>query len=177
MPSVQVPSVRTIVRILERAGEVAPRRKRDRFSVPEHARMVEASEPHDLWTVDFKGWWLTGDKSRADPLTVRDAASRFVLCAQLMSETGALPDRVEFERLFELHGLPAAIQMDKGSPVACTRARGTDEAISLVAEPTAIASLDAVRAASKLLATSGSSTGDAVVVGGSYAASVYDERQ
>ena len=37
----------------------------------------------------------------------------------------------------------------------------------LVAEPTAIASLDAVRAASKLLATTGTSTGDVVVLGGS----------
>jgi putative transposase len=28
------------------------------------------------------------------------------------------------ERLFELHGLPAAIQCDNGSPFVCTRARG-----------------------------------------------------
>ncbi len=124
MPRVQVPSIRTIARILERAGQVTARRRRARLSVPEQAPTVEAKKPNDLWTVDFKGWWLTGDKSRAEPLTVRDAASRYVLCAQLMTETGAKAVRAAFEQLFELYGMPDAIQADNGVPFACTRALG-----------------------------------------------------
>lgn len=43
------------------------------------APCVTITEPNDLWTVDFKGWWRTGDGERFEPLTVRDAMSRFVL--------------------------------------------------------------------------------------------------
>jgi len=61
MPTHQVPSIRTIARILDRAGEVAARRRPRPCSAPHVAPSVEVKAPNDLWTVDFKGWWLTGD--------------------------------------------------------------------------------------------------------------------
>lgn len=120
----EVPSVRTVARILARAGEVVSRRPRSATDVPREPPHVVAQAPNEVWTVDFKGWWRTGDGSRAEPLTVRDAFSRFVLSLQIMSETSTEHVRPVFERLFEQHGLPVAIQMDNGSPFACTRARG-----------------------------------------------------
>jgi transposase InsO family protein len=80
--------------------------------------------PNDLWTVDFKGWWQTRDGSRAEPLTVRDAFSRYVLSSELVTSTATDLVRPEFERLFERYGLPRAIQVDNGSPFACTRSLG-----------------------------------------------------
>src|SRR5262249_3896867 len=53
-----------------------------------------------------------------DPLTVRDAFSRFVLALQLLPRSDTDGVRGEFERLFEKHGVPKAIQSDNGSPFA-----------------------------------------------------------
>jgi len=121
-----VPSVRTIARIVDRAGLVAPQRVRrtEPANRPADAPHVSLHGPNDLWTVDFKGWWRSQDGDRCEPLTVRDAFSRYVLCAKLMPSTSTEYVRKAFERLFEQFGLPAAVQVDNGSPFASTRALG-----------------------------------------------------
>lgn len=119
-----MPSVRTVARILERAGMPPARRKRRVVSAPSEAPRVLAEAPNDVWSVDFKGWWKTKDGARAEPLTVRDGASRFVLAAHLVRGTRTTEVRAVFERLFEKHGLPRVIQVDNGSPFASTQARG-----------------------------------------------------
>ena len=45
--------------------------------------------PNDVWTVDFKGWWRTRNGKRFEPLTVRDAFSRYVLCLRMLSSMAA----------------------------------------------------------------------------------------
>ncbi len=119
----EAPAAKTIERLLARAGLVRRYRKRRPpiTRTPTPSPVVAA--PNDLWTVDFKGWWRTLDNMRCEPLTVRDAFSRFVFVARPMS-----PKRVEvkavFEELFCRYGLPVAIQSDNGSPFANTRALG-----------------------------------------------------
>ncbi len=117
------PSVKTVARILDRAGEPRVRKPRRRLRVVarEHERLV-ARAPNDLWTVDFKGWWRTRDRKRFEPLTVRDAFSRYVLCLQMLGSTRADVVKPAFERLFQSCGLPAVIRVDNGSPFACTSA-------------------------------------------------------
>jgi len=72
--------------------------------------------------VDFKGWWRTQDGKRHDPLTVRDAFSRFVLSMRLMDQTRTDDVRPVFEELFKRYGVPKAIQSDNGPPFASIRA-------------------------------------------------------
>lgn len=122
----KVPSVRTIARIVDRAGLVTPQRVRhvELRDRPTDAPEVAVQGPNDLWTVDFKGWWRSQDGDRCEPLTVRDAFSRFVLSAKLLPGNTTEHVRAAFERLFEQFGLPAAVQVDNGSPFASTRARG-----------------------------------------------------
>lgn len=116
------PSVSTCKRILAKAGLVEPRRVR-RQSETGHLRLgVVAQAPNDVWTVDFKGWWRTGDGERCEPLTVRDAHSRCVLCAQAMARNTAELVRLQFERLFQANGLPRVIRSDNGPPFAAPRA-------------------------------------------------------
>lgn len=119
----QTPSVRTIARILKRANLVRERRRRRPPSVVERAPQVEAKAPNDVWTVDFKGWWRSLDGARCDPLTVRDAHSRFVLDIVVCPQTYADVRKV-FERLFRKYGVPRAIQCDNGTPFVAVRARG-----------------------------------------------------
>lgn len=119
----EVPSVRTIARIIDRAGLVKKRKRRRQPAAPTDAPNAVQAVPNDLWTVDFKGWWRTRDGRRAEPLTVRDGASRYLLCAELMESTAGAAVRPVFERLFQRNGLPTAIQVDNGAPFASTRSR------------------------------------------------------
>jgi putative transposase len=118
----QTPSKRTIARILQRANKVRERRKRSPTSVVERAPGVTAHAPNDVWTVDFKGWWRTLNGDRCEPLTVRDAFSRFLL-AVVACSTKNRDVRPIFEQLFRKYGVPKAIQCDNGVPFISVRAR------------------------------------------------------
>lgn len=119
----KTPSSKTIARILDRAGEPRVRKPRRRLRVVmrEHQPLVTKA-PHDVWTVDFKGWWRTRDGRRFEPLTVRDAFSRYVLCLKMLNSTKSAIVKSQFEKLFERCGLPHIIRVDNGSPFACTSA-------------------------------------------------------
>jgi transposase InsO family protein len=119
----KAPSVKTIARILDRVGEPRIRKvkRRLRIVLPEHEPLV-VEAANDVWTVDFKGWWRTRDGKRYEPLTVRDAFSRFVLCLEMLGSLRAEVVKPAFERLFERHGLPKVIRVDNGAPFACTSA-------------------------------------------------------
>ena len=122
MHGLKAPSESTVERVLERAKLLRKRRRRPgpKFyaTQPPHV-VVEA--PNDVWTVDFKGWWRTGDGTRCEPLTVRDAFSRFVLDLRILPNTSTESVRPVFERLFHRYGVPKAIHSDNGPPFASTR--------------------------------------------------------
>ncbi len=120
------PSERTIARVLKRFDQIRQRHRRRRGSVPipAQAPAIEVSSPNDVWTVDFKGWWRARNRERCEPLTVRDAFSRFVLAIEVFPNTGGTPVRAIFERLFRRYGLPKAIQCDNGIPFVAVQARG-----------------------------------------------------
>ena len=58
---------------------------------------------------------------RCEPLTVRDEFSRYVLELRTLENARYETVRAAFERLFQQHGLPAAIRSDNGSPFASTK--------------------------------------------------------
>jgi transposase InsO family protein len=120
----RTPSRATVERIVKRFGLVRRRRRAPSLNIVERAPQVIASEPNDVWTVDFKGWWRTGDGARCEPLTVRDAFSRYVLAATIFASTSMALVRKEFERLFRKYGIPRAIQCDNGTPFVSVLARG-----------------------------------------------------
>lgn len=118
------PSERTLDRVLERFGKLRKRRQRRPPSLIERAPEAAAKAPNDVWTIDFKGWWRATDGTRCEPLTVRDAYSRFVLAIVLVERTDAESVREVLTRLFRKHGVPRAIQCDNGTPFISVRARG-----------------------------------------------------
>ena len=116
-PETGWPAPSTAGGILDRAGLVQ-RRRRIRRSAPWGEPFSGATRPNDVWAIDFKGWFRTTDGTRIDPLTVQDAASRYLLvCEGLERPTGAEARRV-LERAFREYGLPAAIRTDNGPPFA-----------------------------------------------------------
>jgi transposase InsO family protein len=123
-PGEPIPSASTASRILRQAGINSRKHRRSSGGFPPAPRHYTPVEPNDLWTVDFKGWWRTLDGARCEPLTVRDAVSRYVLAMRAMPSTRTVDVRAAFEELFERFGLPKAIHSDNGPPFASLRGPG-----------------------------------------------------
>jgi putative transposase len=75
-----------------------------------------AQRCHDVWTIDFKGWYYTGNGTRVEPLTVRDLHSRYGLLIALLRTQSIAETRPELAALFARHGLPRRIRCDNGGP-------------------------------------------------------------
>lgn len=118
------PSERTIARVLKRFGQIEKRRPKRIRHAPDKAPSVEVKAPNDLWTVDFKGYWLSRDGTRCEPLTIRDAFSRYLLCIQLVKKPSLDAVQPLFAELFKRYGVPKAIQCDNGTPFVSIHARG-----------------------------------------------------
>jgi transposase InsO family protein len=117
------PAPSTIGELLRRQGLSQPRKRR-RCASPGPSRLRTAVTANDLWCIDFKGWFRTGDGARCDPLTLTDAFSRYLLGAQLMARPDYANCRSEMERAFKDYGLPRAIRSDNGAPFASVGAGG-----------------------------------------------------
>jgi transposase InsO family protein len=101
------------------------RRRRSRRG-PEFKRngLTVAVRSNQVWTVDFKGWFRTGDGQRIEPLTVRDLFSRYLLAVCLLRDQRWQPVRRIFIRLFRKNGYPSIIRVDNGQPFGSTGALG-----------------------------------------------------
>jgi len=119
------PSVATIARILKRLGMVRSKsRFRRQISIVERRPELHAKACNEIWTVDFKGWWRARDGERCEPLTIRDAFSRYVLAIKVLKSPSMDEVRRTFEGLFRKHGIPTVIQCDNGNPFINVQARG-----------------------------------------------------
>ena len=112
------PSESSFKRVLEKAGLTRPRRRRAVTSGGRIASQRQAQEPNEVWTVDFKGWWRDPSGTKVEPLTIRDEYSRMLLDLRAVANAKTETVQACFERLFEQHGLPAAIRSDNGPPFA-----------------------------------------------------------
>jgi transposase InsO family protein len=83
-PGVDWPVASTFGNILKRAGLTSPKRKKKR-TTPYSEPFSEVSAPNQLWCMDFKGYFNTGDGTRCDPFTITDAHSRFLIRCQIVS--------------------------------------------------------------------------------------------
>lgn len=114
------PCASTIGALLKERGlTVARKRRRNlgRYSEP----LAHCDSPNRVWCADFKGWFLTGDKRRCDPLTVSDGYSRYLLRCQALAHPTYEAVRPVFDAAFREYGLPISIRTDNGVPFAGTR--------------------------------------------------------
>ena len=121
-PDVTWPAASTIGDILKRAGLVEARRRRRR-AIAQGWATATATAANEEWSIDFKGWFRTRDGARCDPLTISDAASRYLIEVRIVEPTWA-GVRCAMERVFEDIGLPEAIRSDNGVPFGSTGAGG-----------------------------------------------------
>src|SRR5204862_2448869 len=116
------PAASTIGDVLKRKGLVEARRRRRR-AIAQGEVVAPATAANEEWGIDFKGWFRTADGARCDPLTITDAASRYLIEVRIVEPTWA-GVRGALERVFEQTGLPDAIRSDNGSPFGSTGAGG-----------------------------------------------------
>ena len=119
----ELPAPSTVGELFKRLHLVQPRRLRRR-TPPMTTPFARCEAPNDTWCVDFKGYFLTGDGTRCDPLTITDAYSRFLIRCHAVAHTDERAVRPVFESAFREYGLPRAIRSDNGPPVASVGAGG-----------------------------------------------------
>lgn len=120
-----VPSEAALGRWFKAWGLTGKRRKRaGKGPSISRPKLTRAQGPNEVWTVDFKGWFRTGDGRKVEPLTVRDLASRYVLAIGFMAQQNIQRTRVAFEGIFQKYGLPLVIRADNGSPFGSKGALG-----------------------------------------------------
>lgn len=111
------PAPSTAGAILKRHGLVVPVRRRPRIPVAPRP-LTTAATPNAVWTIDFKGEFLTRDGRWCYPLTLMDACSRYLLACQALAAPRSALVRPVLERAFQEFGLPARIRSDNGVPFA-----------------------------------------------------------
>jgi len=113
----------TIAAILKRHGLVRPRR-RSRKSPPYEQPFAGLDHANAVWSADLKGWFLTGDGRRCDPLTITDNYSRYLIRCQAVRATSFEGIQPVLVGAFHEYGLPEAIRTDNGPPFASTTVGG-----------------------------------------------------
>jgi transposase InsO family protein len=119
----QWPAASTIGALFDREGLTVRRRLRRR-SPPSSAPFGECAAANDVWCTDFKGWFVTGDGKRCEPLTLSDAHSRYLLRCQALPRTDTDQVWPVLDAAFREFGLPRRLRSDNGSPFATCGAGG-----------------------------------------------------
>ena len=117
------PARSTVDALLKREGLVRPRRRRPRVA-PHTEPLAHAQLPNDVWCIDYKGQFRLGDGSTCYPLTITDAATRYVLCCTALTSTSTDSALAALRTTFERHGLPRAMRSDNGTPFASSAPAG-----------------------------------------------------
>src|SRR4030081_115632 len=84
--SLDWPSPTRLYEVFKGYHLVTPRRIRGR--VPATAPLGNLNDCNDTWSVDLKGWFLTGDGTKCEPLTITDCHSRYLIrCLHLKNHS------------------------------------------------------------------------------------------
>jgi putative transposase len=117
------PAASTIGTLFDREGLTVKRRLRRR-SPPSTAPFGDCSGANEVWCIDFKGWFLTGDGTHCEPLTLADAASRYLLRCQALGRCDDEHAWPVLDAAFREFGLPLRLRSDNGPPFASCGAGG-----------------------------------------------------
>lgn len=116
----EIPSVVTIHNILKRNGFVCPQKKMRRVK-PVYP-IFAPKECNEVWSADYKGKFLMGNKIYCHPLTIADSKSRFLFTAKGHYHEDLKSAKAEFTKVFRKYGIPQQIHTDNGSPFGAVRA-------------------------------------------------------
>jgi putative transposase len=122
-PATAWPAASTIGALFDREGLTVKRRLRRR-SAPSSAPFAACEAANDVWCMDFKGWFLTGDGTHCEPFTLSDAHSRYLLRCQVLGRSDTDHVWSVLDAALREFGLPRALRSDNGPPFASRGAGG-----------------------------------------------------
>jgi transposase InsO family protein len=125
-PELKWPADSTAGAILKRVGLVKRRVKRHHVS-PYGEPFGDCQAPNQIWSADFKGDFVLGNRRRCYPLTLSDNFSRYLLLCRALEHPSYAAVRPWFEWVFRTYGLPHAIRTDNGAPFASLALGGISE--------------------------------------------------
>lgn len=111
-----VPSVTTIHNILIREGLVKPRKRRR--NVKPSYPIFDPQHCNEIWSADYKGSFLLGNRKRCYPLTICDSCSRFILNIKGQYNENTKNVISVLTKVFKQYGTPKYFHTDNGSPFA-----------------------------------------------------------
>jgi len=109
------PHINTIHNILNRHGLTRKRKRRPGVHRVRPEHLTQATRPNEVWSFDFKGWFLLGDGTRCDPLTVCDRYSRYIVACRAHPNQQFKGTLSACKKLMRYHGLSEVIRVDNGS--------------------------------------------------------------
>lgn len=112
------PACSTIAEILRRHGLSVRRRRRPGVYPSANGELTVATQPNEVWSVDFKGWFLLRDGQRCDPLTVKDLYSHFIVGLKAQPNQQFKGTLQSFRNMTRQSGKPQIIRVDHGTPFA-----------------------------------------------------------
>jgi transposase InsO family protein len=124
-PAKRWPAASTIGELFDREG-LTVKRRLARHAPPAApiSPFGALTAPHEVWCIDFKGWFLTGDGARCEPMTLSDAYSRYLLRCQVLARNDAEHVWSVLAAAFRQFGLPERLRSDNGAPFASCGAGG-----------------------------------------------------
>jgi len=114
-----IPSVVTVHNILFRNGLVIPQKRHKR--VKPVFPIFDPKECNEVWSADYKGKFLMGNKIYCHPLTIADSKSRYLFAAKGHYHESLKATKAEFTKVFRKYGIPNQIHTDNGSPFGSVR--------------------------------------------------------
>jgi putative transposase len=125
-PQIEWPAASTIGALFDREGLTVRRVVRHR-SPPSSVPFGQCTMANDIWCMDFKGWFVTGDGQRCEPMTLSDAHSRYLLRCQALARNDGDHVWPVLDAAFREFGLPLRLRSDNGTPFASTGAGGLSQ--------------------------------------------------
>jgi transposase InsO family protein len=125
-PEQRWPVQSTIGELLARHGLTKRRRVRH-HAPPGTTPLSSCGWANEVWGIDFKGWFCTGDGRRCDPLSLSDLATRYVLRLQVVERCDNEHVWPILDAAFREFGLPQVMRSDNGPPFAGTGVAGLSE--------------------------------------------------
>ena len=115
-----IPSSMTIHTIMKKHGMVIPKKRLRRVKpiYPIH----DAKACNDVWSTDYKGKFLMGNKKYCHPLTISDKKSRYLFLAKGHYKENFESVKTAFTGVFRAFGLPLQIHSDNGVPFGSVKA-------------------------------------------------------
>lgn len=91
-------------------------KRRVKGRIPATAPLGNLSDCNDTWAVDLKGWFMTGDGYKCEPLTITDCFSRYLIKCRHLNKHSVEYVWPVFYEAFKEFGLPNRVRSDNGSP-------------------------------------------------------------